>query len=110
MVICKQSVFFGGFTTGNVEILYALVRMAKMYEFDIVITSANDSKHVAESKHYKNMAVDVRSKNFYDHAQKSIFMDRLRYSLGPEYTVILEEEGEEDEHFHIQVKKGLYKP
>lgn len=76
---------------------------------ELVITSINDSTHKEDSKHYKNEAVDLRSKNF-DPWKKSLFviefMKLLNATGGTQYVVLLENLGTPNEHFHIQVKKG----
>lgn len=77
---------------------------------DIFVTSINDSnKHSKTSRHYKDEAIDVRSKNF-TKEEKTNFLLRmpeiLHMSSKTKFTVLLEGEGTENEHFHIQVKKG----
>jgi len=74
---------------------------------DIVITSVNDSVHGENSKHYIDQAIDIRSKNFPSSAAKAEFRKEFERVLGPdEFTVIIENLGTENEHFHVQVKKG----
>ncbi len=83
---------------------------------DIVITSGNDSGHGENSRHYRNEALDVRSKNFGSRVSKLNFKNRLQNMLNshPEYpncfTVLFEYEGQDNEHFHVQVKKGMQFP
>jgi hypothetical protein len=77
------------------------------YPIDWTITSINDSKHSPNSKHYQNKAVDIRSKNFGSRLIKIEFKDRLNFALSYKYTVLFEGEGTPNEHFHIQLKKGL---
>ena len=73
---------------------------------NLVITSANDSQHKIDSKHYKNQALDIRSKSFKSEADKYRFMTVLSHELGPKFTIIYEYPDEANEHFHIQVKRG----
>lgn len=72
----------------------------------LVITSINDGKHKDDSKHYKNQALDLRSKSFKTEEMKADFMTVLKRELGPKFTIIYEYPGMTNEHFHIQVKKG----
>ena len=75
---------------------------------DLVITSINDSTHGIDSKHYKNQAIDIRSHNFDSIGHKQLFRKEFERVLGSEiYTVLLEDEGGANEHFHVQLKKGL---
>lgn len=80
------------------------------YPVNWTITSINDSKHMAGSKHYINQAVDLRSKNFGSKVLKLEFVERLSFALGPQFTVLYENAGTPNEHFHIQVKKGTTYP
>lgn len=107
MVKCKDDVRFGGFTTGLVAILHALVIVARNYKDDIMITSGSEGKHLKTSKHYTFQAVDIRSHTFPSKQAKYRFMAEVRAQLGDEYTLLLEDEGKPNEHIHIQVRKGL---
>ena len=108
-VTCKPTVRFKGFTFPLLTILDTLVWLdvhkgAGQPE-DLVITSANDSQHSAGSKHYENLAVDVRSSSFADLTAKSLFADTLRRELGTAFTVLYESDGTPNQHFHVQTKK-----
>lgn len=73
----------------------------------LTITSVYDGVHSKNSKHYTGNAVDVRSKNFPSAEAKRTFMRQLLDALNEEglHTILLEDEGKPNEHFHIQVKK-----
>ena len=74
-----------------------------------MITSANDSTHLPTSKHYLDEAIDLRSNNFQAES-KAMFRTELEkfLNLGSPcpFTVLLEDIGTSNEHFHVQVKKG----
>lgn len=74
---------------------------------ELVITSINDSVHTPGSKHYSNEAIDLRSHSFLTDEHKIMFAMRFQDYLGPKFRVLLEHIGEDNEHFHIQVKKGM---
>jgi hypothetical protein len=80
---------------------------------EIVITSANDSKHSNNSKHYLNEALDLRSHNFMP-GTKIAFREELERFLNIgspcPFTVLLEGLDTPNEHFHVQVKKGYRCP
>jgi hypothetical protein len=107
-VICKPTVRFKGFTYSLLTILDTLVWLdahkVKGQPEDIVITSANDSTHKANSKHYSNEALDVRSKTM-SADTRSLFIDALRKELGAAFTVLYEYDGTPNAHLHIQVAK-----
>lgn len=112
MIITKDNtVRFKKFSPALMTILNALYTIneqkIKDLPVDFVITSANDStSHSAKSKHYEDKALDIRSKNFSTKSSKMFFISRLQEFLGPSFTIILENDGKVNEHFHIQVKKG----
>jgi hypothetical protein len=72
---------------------------------ELVITSCNDSNHAVNSRHYKDEALDIRSKNFNTIEDKVMFKNALQEELGGKFTVLLESLGTDNEHFHVQVKK-----
>lgn len=80
---------------------------------EIWITSMNDSLHMKGSRHYNDEGVDIRSKNFPSKASKLHFANRLESLLNShpndpnKFVVILENEGAPEEHFHVQVRKGM---
>lgn len=106
----SSAVNFQEFSVSICYILSALERINRLnfctQPEHLVITSANDGKHKVDSKHYKNQALDLRSKSFKTEEMKADFMAILRRELGPKFTIIYEYPGEINEHFHIQVKKG----
>lgn len=105
-IVCKPEVRLLALTPELMRIFGALMTLqARRFEGwpkDYVITSINDGKHRAGSKHYVNRAADVRSKSFADETAKAAFVDVLRDELGPGYTVLYEYVGTVNEHFHIQ--------
>lgn len=81
---------------------------------DLVITSANDSVHREGSRHYTDEALDLRTHNFEpSHMNKHAFSTLLASHLNAHpildnhFTVILEDEGTDNEHIHAQVKKSM---
>lgn len=65
-----------------------------------VITSGDDGTHKQNSKHYTGDALDFRSKHWggdYDR-----FLAPIRAALGPDYDVVLESKGLDQEHLHIE--------
>jgi hypothetical protein len=107
----SRSVVFTELTPALAHILYALEQFHRTGKVEqpevLVITSINDSTHMDGSRHYTNEAIDIRSKNFHSRESKRIFRIELEKFLGPYFRVLLENEGSENEHFHIQVKRGF---
>jgi len=72
---------------------------------DIVITSINDSRHSANSAHYRDEAVDIRC-NDRPKAVDLYMVDKLRVLLGEQFLVLYEDVGTPNEHIHVQLRKG----
>jgi hypothetical protein len=76
---------------------------------DIMVTSINDSNHMAGSRHYTDEAIDIRSNNFKPENKTKFVTEFEQYlnSLGTrKFTVLLEDLGIPNEHIHVQVRKG----
>jgi len=65
----------------------------------VVITSGVDGTHMRASKHYDGLALDIRSKGMFD---KKGTLQRLKTVLGSDFDVILEAEGKDNEHIHVE--------
>jgi hypothetical protein len=63
-------------------------------------TSVNDSKHSDKSLHYHGNAFDVRTKDFT--ANKQYLVAEVKAALGPDYDVVLEALGTDNEHLHVE--------
>jgi len=66
-------------------------------DYQITITSGNDSKHMKNSKHYTNEAIDIRINNMKYPVGNTI---NIRKAIGRNYDVILEMN-----HIHIEWDK-----
>lgn len=110
-VITKPSVRFGGFTWALCTILDTLLwcdaHPLPSQPADLVITAASDGTHKKGSKHYTYEALDVRSKSFPTAESKRAFVTKLKAELGENFTVLFESEGQAQEHFHVQKKRGI---
>jgi len=69
---------------------------------ECVLTSVNDSKHMAKSWHYEGRAFDVRTKYPELDGREQEFRDEVARDLGPNYDVTIEAIGTEDEHLHVE--------
>lgn len=77
-----------------------------------VITSANDGTHMTGSLHYKNLAIDVRSHDLGSLDQKHEVLQKMKSVCGPDYDILFENPGEDNEHFHLEFDPyhGKYSP
>ena len=84
-------------------LLYALWRIELVMRAygPVTVTSMKDGKHSVNSLHYSGMAVDIRSKHLSQEDSRKVFF-ALRNDLGPDFDVLLENEGKENEHYHVE--------
>lgn len=69
-----------------------------------VITSSHDGKHLPNSLHYKNLALDLRSRDLND-GQKERLLLEMKSGLGSDYVVVAE-----TDHVHVQFGKATDNP
>lgn len=67
----------------------------------ITVTSGNDSKHMAGSKHGTDEALDLRSKHLKPSVKRA-FLAAVLARLGAGYEGFIEHEGTTHEHIHIE--------
>lgn len=106
MILCKNNVHFKRILSQTYSLFPVLEKVWGMFAVDIniVITSANDSSHMARSLHYEDKAIDVRSMNLTD-TQKRLILEQLKLQLDQDYDILLENIGTNNEHFHIEFDK-----
>lgn len=63
----------------------------------LVITSANDGKHMKGSRHYSDDAFDLRIRNILPGGSAKAWVARMQERLGDDYDVVLEED-----HIHVE--------
>lgn len=102
MISVKESVRFKSLRPCIYSTFILLDRFFLNLGAQCVITSANDSKHKSNSKHYSDEAIDIRSKHLPSEVNKTQVIDKLRDLLGNGYDIILEAEGTPNEHIHCE--------
>lgn len=112
MIITKSSlVYFTELTPALLHIFNKLYFLDRNYKGvkpeQLVITAISNGVHSPNSRHYHSEALDLRSNNFPSRESKRAFRSEFEYELGPQFRVLLEAEGTMNEHFHVQVRKGL---
>jgi hypothetical protein len=81
----------------------------------LVVTSVNDGRHSTNSRHYKDEAIDFRTKGAASNTmgtteRKRAFRSRLQSFAGARFRVLFEAVGTPNEHLHAQVRKGQVYP
>ena len=108
MLYCKDSVRFKILRPYVYELFTRLNEIFREYALDCIITCGTEA-HKDDDPHTHGFAVDIRSKHIPDTETKHAILAKLRASCGQLYTVLLENEGDDNEHFHCQVKKDLWR-
>lgn len=92
--------------------LLTLARREPWNTHGVTVTSIQDGVHPAGPAHEHGRALDVRTKHLPTSALKHRFLVELERELDAHpdepgrFRVILEHEGEPQEHLHAQVKRG----
>lgn len=79
--------------------------IAKVFEshnIDFVITEGTGAKHMIGSFHYKGLAIDIRSHDIPTDSLKYVILQECIQALGSDFDMILENVGEDTEHFHAE--------
>ena len=107
MIRFKQGVKWQGVSPELVLAILAIDGIISPRTFDNAcwITSIRDGVHSKESRHYIGEAFDCRSKSILAGFSKKDVLEDLKNTL-PGYVVLLENEGQDNEHFHIQRQEG----
>lgn len=106
VVRVKDGVLFTKIAPGGFRIL-AAIDNASSHE-DLVITSACDGEHSGPNDpHHRGEAYDVRT---YDLNDKQGVLEAIQQFLGDRFYAFLESPDTDNEHIHIQVKKGTTFP
>jgi hypothetical protein len=105
----KEGVLFTVIAPGGFVILSALEMLCQEINHDITITSACDGTHSGpEDPHHRGEAYDIRT---HDLPDKGFALEELKQILNQdEFFMWIEDADGENEHIHIQVKKGTTYP
>lgn len=96
----KEGVSLKGMTP---QVLLALLVAEEIYKkrmLPLTVTSINDSTHKVGSKHYEGAAADLRTRG--TGSARSLFNDIVKKLDPLGYDVLLEFEGGDNEHIHIE--------
>lgn len=81
------------------QIVLALISIDQIYAHEgqeCVITSACDGHHMAGSKHYEGLAVDLRTR-FFSRGQIALVRRKIEKAVGDGYQCIIEKD-----HLHFE--------
>lgn len=119
-VTFKNNCRFKRITPALIHFLHCIHEVQNKHDWlpNLVITSANDSNHVENSRHYLDEAWDIRTHYFVSLMEKEKFMAALSLYLNHSdrclregaFYVSLHSPNTPNEHIHVQVKKGQTYP
>lgn len=87
------------------EIVLAYIEamdLFRQFGYPCVLTEGTGGGHKLGSLHLQGLAIDLRTKHIGTRVTKAQLMSRLRDNLGVNYDVLLEYEGGDNEHIHIE--------
>lgn len=109
-LLCKPGTVFGGFSRALLRVLDVLDQAVALgiagVPAAVTLTAGSNGGHAAGSAHYRFEAVDVRTKDFASTEAKHAFADIVRVQLGDGFFVDLEDEGADNEHLHVQLRRN----
>jgi hypothetical protein len=112
----KDGVSFAVIAPGGFRILAAFEDAADQIAHDLTITSGTDGAHSGpDDPHHRGEAYDIRTKDLPD---KMLALAKIKDFLGipdaeqqgSRFFAWIEDEGQENEHIHVQVRKGTVYP
>lgn len=101
----KHSVRFGNSELAMACALTIVNDVFNKYDYECVITSANDLSHGTGSLHYTDRALDFRSKHIKTSAEKQNILTEIQVRLTKDFDVTFENIGTVNEHFHLEYDK-----
>jgi hypothetical protein len=108
MITCKDSVRISVLRPEMYTRFELVEAVFAKYHLATIFSCGSDG-HGQDDPHTHGFAYDLRSKHIPRTELKHVILSELRQALGQTYTVILESVGEDNEHFHWQVRKDLWR-
>ena len=107
----KPGVDYGEGLAPAGHVVYNVVkRLTAAYDFNMTVTSARDGNHSGPNDpHKRGEALDFRSKHLTADEKARVLADiqRVLYAEPRRFYAFLEDPGQPNEHFHVQLRRGL---
>lgn len=92
---------------GGFYILQSMKTVSRLIGQDLTITSGSDGEHSGpDDPHHHGKAYDFRSKDLDETTKQQVLADLNNLLNREKFYFFLEDAGTDNEHFHIQVRKG----
>ena len=107
MIRYKDGIILEGLRSQITGLLVKMDVIMHEHGCDLVITCGLDG-HPEDDPHSHGFAVDCRSHDL-PIGDRSNVRDEIADMAGPDYTVLLENPGGDNEHIHVQYRKDLWR-
>lgn len=112
-LLALPSVEFCVVDEATIYLLSTLQKYVAALQFldEVVITSGTDGAHSGpDDPHHHGHALDIRTHNFPTRADRFAFAAALEARLGKYFFAFVEDPDTDNEHVHVQVRKGCVYP
>jgi hypothetical protein len=106
MILTKDSVRFRLIRSETLRLMQIADEAYKKHGFQLTITCGTDG-HPPDDPHFNGYAIDMRTHGIPE-ASKAAILQYMVEEAGPDYYIFLESPGTDNEHFHGQLRKGLW--
>jgi hypothetical protein len=100
----KEGVIFEELNDQLLRIMKAYHDAMELFNVTPVVTSSHDGTHLPNSLHYKNLALDLRTRDL-NPDQRDRLMLEMKSGLGADYVLVTEAD-----HLHVQFGKASDNP
>lgn len=108
MICCKDSVRFSVFRPEIYSQFDTFESVFRRAGVDCWITCGTEA-HGQNDPHTHGFAIDLRSKHLINEDSKTEVLEELKQYCGIRYFIQLENKDKEQEHFHCQIRKDLWR-
>ena len=107
MIQVKPGVEFSVLRSEIYSLFSGLELLFKQHKAECVITCGTE-RHPEDDPHPHGFAIDLRSHDVPSDLQRPLFAE-LSAFCGQRYTVLFEGEGSGNAHYHVQLRKDLWR-
>lgn len=107
MLLARASCHFGIITPALLHILAVVEEYARYHEYTVIVLSGTDSAHALYSGHQRGEAINVRCRDLITREDQREFLAEILSRLGPEFQGAHEHVGQANEHYHLQLRRGI---
>jgi hypothetical protein len=107
MLLARASCRLGVITPALLHILSVVEEHARFHDYTIILLSGTDGAHALYSGHARGEAIDFRCRDLVTSDEQRAFLHDLLTKLGPEFYGAQEHTGQANEHYHLQLRRGI---